>query len=92
MKPPIYLPLAVLLSLSAHAAGAGAETSMRLAAAKPGEVGLDAAKLDQIDGVVQASIDERASFPAPSWSWCDRAKSPFARRLDCVASSQPRSA
>jgi uncharacterized protein YbbC (DUF1343 family)/CubicO group peptidase (beta-lactamase class C family) len=58
MKACISLSLAVFLALSAHAAGAGAETSTRLPAAKPAEVGLDAAKLDQIDAAVQSSIDK----------------------------------
>jgi len=55
MKRCTYLHLIVLLALSAHPA-AGAETSTRLPTASPAEVGLDAAKLEQIDTAVQASI------------------------------------
>ncbi|HTU23589.1 MAG TPA: serine hydrolase, partial [Gemmataceae bacterium] len=58
MKRRSCLHLAVLLALSAHAASAGDETSMRLPTAAPADVGLDAAKLDQIDGVIQASIEK----------------------------------
>jgi uncharacterized protein YbbC (DUF1343 family)/CubicO group peptidase (beta-lactamase class C family) len=58
MKPRIYLHLTILLALSVHAACAEAETATRLPAAKPEEVGLDAAKLDQIDAAVQSSIDK----------------------------------
>ncbi len=57
MKPRTFLYLILLLALSAHVA-VGAETSMRLLTVKPAEVGLDAAKLDQIGPVVQASIDK----------------------------------
>src|SRR5579883_1087571 len=49
--------IVVLLVLSAHAA-IGAEPSTRLPSATPAEVGLDAAKLDQIDAVIQAAIDK----------------------------------
>ncbi|HTU93829.1 MAG TPA: exo-beta-N-acetylmuramidase NamZ domain-containing protein, partial [Gemmataceae bacterium] len=56
MKPRTYLHLAIFLALAARAAVA--ETSTRLPAAKPADVGLDAAKLDQIDAAVQASIDK----------------------------------
>lgn len=57
MKACVYIHMALLFALAAHAAGA--ETATRIPAAKPEEVGLDAAKLDEIDAVVQASIDER---------------------------------
>jgi uncharacterized protein YbbC (DUF1343 family) len=56
MKPRPYLHLVVLLVLSVHAGGA--ETSFRLPSAAPADVGLDAVKLDQIDGVVEASIEQ----------------------------------
>jgi len=57
MKPCTHLHLVLLLALLAHTA-AGAEPSTRLPTAAPAEVGLDAAKLDRIDVVVQASIDK----------------------------------
>jgi uncharacterized protein YbbC (DUF1343 family) len=57
MKPRTYLPLFLLLVLSAFVA-VGAEPPTRLPDANPADVGLDAAKLDQIDTVVQAAIDK----------------------------------
>lgn len=56
MKPRTYLPLAVFLALSAHATATA--PSMRLPAAAPADVGLDAAKLAQIDAVMQASVEK----------------------------------
>jgi uncharacterized protein YbbC (DUF1343 family)/CubicO group peptidase (beta-lactamase class C family) len=57
MKPRTCLPLALWLVLSAHRA-VGAEPPSRLPTAAPAEVGLDVAKLDQIDPVMQAAIDK----------------------------------
>ena len=52
-----YSWVAILLALFASSA-AGAEPATRLPAATPAELGLDTAKLEQIDTVVQASINK----------------------------------
>jgi uncharacterized protein YbbC (DUF1343 family)/CubicO group peptidase (beta-lactamase class C family) len=57
MKPRTCLHLILLLALTVSVV-AGAEPSTRLPAAKPAEVGLDAAKLDQIGPVIQTSIEK----------------------------------
>jgi uncharacterized protein YbbC (DUF1343 family)/CubicO group peptidase (beta-lactamase class C family) len=57
MKPGTYLHLILLLALSAPVV-VGDETATRLPEANPAEVGLDAAKLDQVGPAVQSSIDK----------------------------------
>ncbi|HEY7330474.1 MAG TPA: exo-beta-N-acetylmuramidase NamZ domain-containing protein [Gemmataceae bacterium] len=52
---PVYYHLTLWLTLSASLA-VGAEPPTRLPDANPADVGLDAAKLDQINSVVQAAI------------------------------------
>ncbi len=57
MKRLTYIPLAVWLVLSARVA-AGDVPSSRLPTASPAEVGLDAAKLEQIDPVLKAAVEK----------------------------------
>ncbi|MHB1425552.1 MAG: serine hydrolase domain-containing protein [Gemmataceae bacterium] len=58
MKRCEYLYLSVLFSLTPLSAVAATASATRLPTANPADVGLDAAKLDQIDAIVQASIDK----------------------------------
>jgi uncharacterized protein YbbC (DUF1343 family) len=62
MNPRLLLLLIVLIPLLSHPDGARAENASRLPDAPPSAVGLDAAKLDQIDGVLQEGI-EQGSLP-----------------------------
>ena len=85
MKRFSSLILMVFLVLSCrHIEAAKAETGTRLSTANPADVGLDAAKLEQIDGAVQASIDKgqlpgvvvvvvrQGKIPFPQGVWAAR--------------------
>jgi uncharacterized protein YbbC (DUF1343 family)/CubicO group peptidase (beta-lactamase class C family) len=58
MNPRTLVLIAALLALSVNIGRARAEDSSRLPTANPADVGLDAVKFDQIDAVVQESIDK----------------------------------
>src|SRR5262245_10329142 len=58
MNSRTLVSIAILLALSWNAGRARAEDSIRLPAVAPADVGLDAAKLNQIDATVREGIEQ----------------------------------
>jgi uncharacterized protein YbbC (DUF1343 family) len=83
----MFLLIAVLISLSLHAKPARTEDVPRLPAADPADVGLDAAKLGQIDTAVQEGI-EQGRLPGAVVLVVRQGKIPF-RKAYGLRSKQP---